>query len=306
MKEKIIERINKMSSSFIFHGPKGCGKKHLAFEIAKTFLCSSDKKPCGTCDECRKVDELNHVNIIFVYPHIDPEDKKSKGMTIAVDDVRKQIIDKLVFTPGENGKRFIIIDQAHRLNKESANALLKSLEEPPANTIFFLLTHNLHNFLPTIISRCQIIGVPPLKRSELAEIVKIPSNHFLIDYAGGSATALEFYLKNEDTIKELIEFVATPKRPYNEIKALVEQLTDMSTGDEEEQMAKAEEFENLEYLMSLIQTALLKSENFPLINTKAMELNSIFKKIYNNTKSSTVFENVLLELSRINVGGQNV
>lgn len=308
MKEKIIERINKMSSSFIFHGPKGCGKKHLAFDIAKTMLCSSETKPCNTCDECRKVDEMNHVNIIFVHPHIDPEDKKSKrkGMTIAIDDVREQIIDQLIYTPGEEGKRFIIIDQAHRLNKESANALLKSLEEPPANTIFFLLTHNLHSFLPTIISRCQIVGVPPLNRKDLAKILDIPSNHFLIDYAGGSATALKFYLNNEDTVKELIDFVNSPKKPYNEIKALVEQITDMSTGDDENPIAKAEEFENLEYTMSLIETALLKSENVPLINKVAMELNSIFKKIYQNTSSSTVFENMLLELSRADVGGQNV
>ena len=308
MKQKIIERINKMSSSFIFHGPKGCGKKHLAFDIAKTLLCSSQNKPCGTCDECRKVDDMNHINIIFVHPHIDPEDKKnkSKGMTIAIDDVREQIIDQLIYTPGEQGKRFIIIDQAHRLNKESANALLKSLEEPPANTIFFLLTHNLHSFLPTIISRCQVVGVPPLKKEELAKILDIPTDHFLIDYAGGSVTALQFYLKNESTIKELIDFVNSPKRPYNEIKALVEQITDMSLGDEENPMAKAEEFENLEYTMSLIETALLKSQNIQLINKTAMELNSIFKKVYQNTKSSIVFENVLLELSRANIGGQNV
>lgn len=308
MKQKIIERINKMSSSFVFHGPKGCGKKHLAFDIAKTMFCSADKKPCGTCDECRKVDEMNHVNIIFVHPHINLEDKKSKskGMTIAIDDVRDQIIDKMRFTPGETGKRFIIIDQAHRLNKESANALLKSLEEPPANTIFFLLTHNLHSLLPTIISRCQIVGIPPLTREELAKIANIPTNHFLIDYAGGSATALKFYLNNQNTIKELVEFINSPKKPYNEIKALVEQITDMSTGDEDNPIAKAEELENFEYLMSLIGTALLKSENVSLINKTAMELNSIFKKIYQNTSSSTVFENVLLELSRADIGGQNV
>jgi DNA polymerase-3 subunit delta' len=308
VKEKIIERINKMSSSFIFHGPKGCGKKHLAFDIAKTMLCSSETKPCNTCDECRKVDEMNHVNIIFVHPHIDPEDKKSKrkGMTIAIDDVREQIIDQLIYTPGEKGKRFIIIDQAHRLNKESANALLKSLEEPPADTIFFLLTHNLHSFLPTIISRCQIVGISPLNRKELAKILDIPSSHFLIDYAGGSATALKFYLNNENTVKELIDFVNSPKKPYNEIRALVEQVTDMSTGDDENPIAKAEEFENLEYTMSLIETALLKSENVSYINKAALELNSIFKKIYQNTSSSTVFENMLLELSRADVGGQNV
>ena len=309
MKEKIIERINRMSSSFIFHGPKGCGKKHLAFDIAKTMLCTSQKnKPCGTCDECKKVDDLNHVNIIFVHPHIDPENKKSKskGMTIAIDDVREQIIDQLVFTPGEKGKRFIIIDQAHRLNKESANALLKSLEEPPANTAFFLLTHNLHSFLPTIISRCQLIGVPPLSNQKLAEILEIPQDHFLIDYAGGSASALKFYLSNETVIKEIIDFVNTPTgRTYPEIKNLVEQITDMSLGDEENPIAKASEFENLEYLMALIEIVLLRSSALD-IPRKAMELNSIFKKIYQNTSTSMVFENMLLELSRTDGGGRNV
>jgi len=310
VKEKIIERINKTSSSFIFHGPKGCGKKHLAFDIAKTMLCSStsDKKPCGTCDECKKVDDLNHVNIIFIHPHINPEDKKSKskGMTIAIDDVREQIIDQLVFTPGEKGKRFIIIDQAHRLNKESANALLKSLEEPPADTVFFLLTHNLHSFLPTIISRCQIIGVPPLSSKQLSEILDIPADHFLIDYAGGSASALKFYLNNESVIKEIIDLVSIPQRTYPEIKALVEQITDISLGDDDNPMAKAEEFENLEYIMSLIETVLLRSAYSSSVSTKALTINSMFKKIYQNTAPSIVFENMLLELSKIDSGGQHV
>jgi DNA polymerase-3 subunit delta' len=306
VKEKIIERINRTSSSFIFHGPKGCGKKHLAFDIAKTMLCTSKNPPCGTCDECKKVDELNHVNIIFVHPHVDPENKKKgKGMTIAIDDVREQIINQLVFTPGEKGKRFIIIDQAHRLNKESANALLKSLEEPPADTVFFLLTHNLHSFLPTIISRCQIIGVPPLSKQKLAEILDIPSDHFLIDYAGGSASALKFYLDNEPTVKEIIDFVNNPNRSYPEIKNIVEQITDISTGEEDSPIAKASEFENLEYIMTLIETALLRS-SVSDIPRKALELNSIFKKIYQNTSSSIVFENMLLELSRTDGGGRNV
>ncbi len=307
MKEKIIERINKMSSSFIFHGPKGCGKKHLAFDIAKTMLCTSEDKPCGSCDECKKVEEMNHVNIIFVHPHIDPDNKKSKkkGMSIAIDDVREQIIDQLVFTPGEKGKRFVIIDQAHRLNTNSANALLKSIEEPPANTIFFLLTHNLHGLLETIISRCQIIGVPPLSDKKLSQIVDIPEDHFLIGYSGGSASALNFYLNNEAVIKQLISFVNNPNRSYPEIKELVEQIVDISLGDEENPMAKASEFESLEYLMSLIETALIRSSNRD-IPKKAMELNSLFKKIYQNTPVPMVFENILLELSRTDVGGINV
>ena len=317
MKQKIIDRIQKMSSSFIFHGPKGCGKKHLALEIAKTMLCSSEKAPCGTCDECRKVDEMNHVNIILVHPHIDPEDKKnkSKGMTISIDDVREKIIDQMVFTPGEKGKRFIIIDQAHRLNKESANALLKSLEEPPANTVFFLLTHNLHSFLPTIISRCQVVGVPPINRKDLSEIVGVPSNHKFIDYAGGSVTALRFYLKDEETIKELLDFVNDPKKPYMEIKRLVGQMTDMALGDEDTPLAKATEFENLEYLMSVIEQSLIISaeknsdsiDEVKRITNIAMSLNNMFRKIYQNTAPSIVFENMLLELSNVGgFGGQNV
>lgn len=305
MKEKIIERINRMSSSFIFHGPKGCGKKHLAFDIAKTFLCTSENKPCGTCDGCKKVDEMNHVNIIFVYPHLDPDDKKRKGKVIAVKDVREQIINQLVFTPGEQGKRFIIIDQAHRLEDPAANALLKSLEEPPANTVFFLLTHNLHRLLPTIISRCQIIGVPPLSSQKLAEILDIPSNHFLIDYAGGSASALSFYLNNEAVTKETIDFVNNPNKTYRDIKDLVAQITDMSLGDDENPLSKASEMGNLEYMMALIETALLRSSARD-IPRKALELNSIFKKIYQNTPASMVFENILLELSRTDSGGINV
>lgn len=293
MKEKIIERIKKTSSCFILHGPKGAGKKHLAFDVAKTMLCASENPPCNSCDECKKVDDKNHVNIILVQPRLDPDDKKHKGSNIKIDDVRDFIIEKLPFSPGQKGERFIIIDQAHRLQKESANALLKSLEEPPLHTSFFLLTHNLHSLLPTIISRATVVAVKPIPKQKLIEITGIDAEHPFLNYAKGSVTNLMFYINNEELISELISFIKEPVQDFVKIKELSEGIIDFCLGADDDPIAKATEFENMENITLLIMQVLVEKGDF----TKAEELNKMLKKIYLNTNPSIVFENMLLEIS---------
>lgn len=113
--------------------------------------------PCGECACCRKIAEGNHADLIEIAP---------KGDNIAVDDLR-EMKKTLYFAPMDSKLRFVIIDEAHKLNAASANTLLKTLEEPPAHTRFFLITHERGLLLPTIVSRCQFIHFAPLDRASL-------------------------------------------------------------------------------------------------------------------------------------------
>ncbi|MFH1223929.1 MAG: AAA family ATPase [Pseudomonadota bacterium] len=287
MVNTIANKIRTKSASFIFYGPKGVGKKHAVMDIAKTVMC--DKTPyCGACDNCRRIDNGEHPNIIFLRP-------KEKDITIK--DVRG-MLDTLQFSPAEEGNRFIIIDDAHRLNNSSANALLKALEEPPKDTALFLITPNLHKMLPTIISRCELIHVPPIKDDKLACIMNISGSHELLPYAMGSAAKLKFYLENQEEIKDLLSFVQSPKNSYPEINRISDNLMNIIEGaEEEEENKKVVELENFEYVTSLILFELMKDKD----DTPLQCLNNVqetAKRIYNNTPASIVMENMLLELAK--------
>ena len=293
--DKLVKKLENSNPSIILYGPKGVGKKHTALRIAKALLCGKNPA-CGKCEECKRVEHENHPDVIIIKPEID-EIKKTMGSEIRVSQIREDVLDKIIFSNAESKKRLIIIDQAHRLNRESGNVLLKSVEEPPKDTIFMLLTPNLHSMLPTIVSRCQTISVPPLSDQELTDITKISSNNKLIEYACGSVTALEFYISIEEDLEKLINFIDAKDKSFSDINKIVSSLASNIKGE-----TKAEEIENSEYVFCLIIKHLLKKvQNNPErskdILPAIQEINSISKKIYTNTASSMVIENMLLELT---------
>ena len=125
-------------------------------------LSAETLKPCGGCLMCRKIAEDKHADYIEISP---------KGETIAVDDLR-EMKKTLYFAPMEGKYRFIVIDDAHKMGAASANNLLKTLEEPPAHTRFFLITHERGLLLPTIVSRCQFVHFAPLARDAIATLLE--------------------------------------------------------------------------------------------------------------------------------------
>jgi len=296
--EKIANKIKKTSASFILYGAKGVGKKYTVLEIAKSLMCKKTP-PCNTCDECRRLNNGTHPNITLISP---------RNKDIRIESVRG-LLENLAFSPPEAGKRLVIIDDAHRLNQSSANALLKVIEEPPRDTAFFLLTPNLHKMLPTIISRCETIHVPPLSDDKLAEILQIPRTHQFIYYAKGSATTLKFLLDNEQQMQKLLSFVEAPKNSYPLIKTISDDLIDIikdqedidEEDDESEKentgtLSKAKELENFEYITALMLLGLLRKEDktlTPYVN----KIKDTAKAVYSNTPYSTVLENMLLELA---------
>ena len=150
---------SRVAGAYLFVGPAGVGKETVAIHFAKSINCLElGENPCGTCLSCRKTDAGNHPDLQIVGP---------SGAWIRIDQIR-ELQKRIVFRPFEGVRKIAILREAERMNLEAANCLLKTLEEPPAESVLILLTTNLDALLPTIRSRCQIIKFNPLPPNELA------------------------------------------------------------------------------------------------------------------------------------------
>ena len=145
----------RLSHAYLFCGPRGTGKTTMARILAKALLCrnaeaaraegASGCLPDGTCEECELIAEGNH-------PDVYELDAASRT---GVDNVREEIINSVNFAPVRGKYKIYIIDEVHMLTTAAFNALLKTLEEPPAHVIFVLCTTDPQKILETILSRCQ-------------------------------------------------------------------------------------------------------------------------------------------------------
>ena len=139
-------RLGRISHSYLFCGPRGCGKTTTARIIAKAANCLDlqDGDPCNACAVCQSINEGRFMDIIEL------DAASNRG----IDEIR-DIRDKVNFAPVQGRRKVYIIDEAHMLTDAASNAFLKTLEEPPEHVIFVLCTTEAHRILPTIISRCQ-------------------------------------------------------------------------------------------------------------------------------------------------------
>ena len=147
-----------VSHSYIFAGEKGSGKKLLAKLFAMTLQCEEHKKePCMHCSSCRKVMSRNHPDIIYV-EHVKPT-------SIGIEEIREQLVSDVEIKPYTGPYKIYIVDEAEKMTVQAQNALLKTIEEPPAYAVILLLTTNPDGFLPTILSRCVQLKLKPLPDS---------------------------------------------------------------------------------------------------------------------------------------------
>ena len=136
----------RIAHAYLFTGSRGTGKTTCAKILAKAVNClhPHDGDPCGECEICRGIDDGSILDVMEI-------DAASNN---GVDNIR-QLIEEAQFTPAAAKYRVYIIDEAHMITDAAFNALLKTLEEPPAHVIFILATTEVHKLLPTILSRCQ-------------------------------------------------------------------------------------------------------------------------------------------------------
>jgi len=236
---------NKLGGSWMIAGPKGVGKNTMAAIIAKKLLSNDRVWESSAVQESnivKQIEAFYDPNCQVIRCDFTDEEKRKiktaaiddetldfnnlkRKTSILVDDVRK-VIDSLALIPVDGRPRVVIIDSADDLNANAANALLKTLEEPPNNTTIILLAHNLYAVLETVRSRCKIIKLKPLCEENIVNylktMVKTPSEvQALLSISGGSIgmvnqilnnNGLEIYqtvnhLLSRGKITETIEFI---------------------------------------------------------------------------------------------------
>lgn len=155
----------KVSHAYILSGEAGMGKKTLANAFAMTLLCEEGgKEPCMHCHACKQVLSGNHPDLIYV--------THEKPASIGVDDIREQINDTIMVRPYSSQYKIYIVDEAQKMTVQAQNALLKTIEEPPAYAVIMLLTTNPDAFLQTILSRCVQLKLKPLKDSVVKDYLE--------------------------------------------------------------------------------------------------------------------------------------
>jgi len=176
--------------SLIFAGPDGVGKRLAALSLAQLFNCPSvaggadgELAPdaCGNCSACRRIARGVHADVLV----IEPGDTGS----IKVDQVRAAI-ERTAYRPFEGRRRVVIVDDADAMEAPPQNALLKTLEEPPAASTFVLVTSRPDLLLPTVRSRCQRIRFGPISPGEMASVL-MRDHGFEEREAHAAATAAE-------------------------------------------------------------------------------------------------------------------
>lgn len=149
----------RLAHAYLFEGDQGTGKAELALWFAKHMFCLKlqNEMPCEKCNNCLRITSKDHPDVVEIEPD---------GQSIKVDQIRA-LQSELAKSGFESAKKVVIIHQAEKMNSNSANSLLKFLEEPPANFMIILETQSLGKILPTIRSRCQTIHFQALSTERL-------------------------------------------------------------------------------------------------------------------------------------------
>lgn len=153
---------DRLHHAYLFEGPDGVGKATFAVWFARYVNCTAANRPCGKCASCRQMLAGSHPDLLVV--GTDPE----RATRVVSVDQAHTIINAVQLQRHSARRRFVIIDPADAMNDESANTLLKTLEEPPAGTQFILITARVASLLSTIRSRSQRVRFGPLNDADMA------------------------------------------------------------------------------------------------------------------------------------------
>lgn len=224
-------RNGRLATSFLFVGPAGIGKRAFARLLAKSLLCRNTRadqlEACGGCEACVQVEASTHPDLIEVRK---PDDKAFLPIELLIGEREKRMREGLChdisMRPYFGQRKVAILDDADYLNVEGANCLLKTLEEPPVDSVLILIGTNLQRQLPTIRSRCQTIIFRPLSPEQLQDVLlksglaeSESDSQRIADRAGGSIEEARLLADEEidDFRLWLLEVLAGPQLPVVEV-----------------------------------------------------------------------------------------
>lgn len=242
---------HKFSHAYLFCGSRGTGKTTCAKILAKAVNCEAPVQgsPCNCCAACRAIDAGTATDVLEM-------DAASNN---GVDNIR-DIRDEVVYTPSALKYRVYIVDEVHMLSGSAFNALLKTLEEPPAHVVFILATTELHKLPSTIISRCQRFDFRRITTQVLADRLAFISDHEKIEY---EAEALRILAKlaqggMRDAIS-LLELCAGTRQKIT--PALVDETVGSGGREQIEQTVRAIAASNYDAIFSAIDTIVRSSRD---------------------------------------------
>lgn len=207
--QQLMQMRERMPHALLLHGPTGIGKVAFAEELARSLLCENpdmEGHACGSCDSCGWFAQQNHPDYRRIRPEIMEDEteeeeasaksedgsKKTRSKDIRIEQIRG-LARMMSVSTHRSGLRIVLLYPAERLTIEAANALLKTLEEPPENTLFLLVADRPDQLLPTILSRCRMIALPmPAQEEALQWLEAQPGVRDARDwlaYAGGAPLA---------------------------------------------------------------------------------------------------------------------
>jgi DNA polymerase-3 subunit delta' len=254
----------RLPHAFLFHGPEGVGKGLVARLFATSLVCNrpaEDASGCGTCAACRKTAHGNHPDVLVVTRLSKKEKRTDAGVAdsdeddgedtfaskggelrpfIVVQQIR-ELNHHAAYAPRESRRRVFLVEPADRMNVESQNALLKTLEEPPGQAVIVLVASRPHVLLPTVRSRCFQLGFGAMPPDDLAfglAALGVPSQEAraraaLAEGRPGRAISLDLpaSMKRRDLVLASLEALAVSPRAAADLSIYADQIVGESETD---------------------------------------------------------------------------
>ena len=190
-------KLNKISHAYMICGEKGMGKKLLADRFSMLLQCENEgDEPCMQCRACKQALGRNNPDIKWVY--------HEKPNTISVEEAREQLINDIAIKPYSSKYKIYIIDEAEKMSVAAQNAILKTIEEPPAYGIIMILTESKEMMLETIQSRCVLLEVKPVLKNEFKQYfqskMRVPDYEItsLLEFSAGYIGKAIKMVENDD------------------------------------------------------------------------------------------------------------
>lgn len=205
---------DRIGHAYILSGEEGSGKKMLAGCFAKTLQCREELTDCcNKCQSCQQADSGNHPDIIWL--------THEKPNVISVDEVREQVVSSMEIRPYSSKYKIYIIDEAEKMNVQAQNALLKTIEEPPAYGILILLTVSPERLLQTIRSRCILLSTKPVRERDIRDYlistygIGEKETELCVEYAAGNLGKAIRLATNEDYRNIVQSVISLEKNIYD-------------------------------------------------------------------------------------------